>query len=155
MASGPLARCSKKPNVGGLSNSNTINAQAVISLSRCTKHNDRFPFTNRSSRSIRGHPSSAFKEDRESNHQEALDDRLQKLVEDGKITQAQANEYKAWLEAKPDDIPPVRPGMLEKLVEEGKITQAQADEFTKWLESKPDMPMPKIDRFKRGPRRSF
>jgi hypothetical protein len=33
---------------------------------------------------------------------EALDARLAKLVADGKMTQAQADQYKTWLESKPD-----------------------------------------------------
>jgi hypothetical protein len=36
---------------------------------------------------------------------EKLDAYLQRLVEDEKLTQAQADEYKAWLESKPSDIP--------------------------------------------------
>jgi len=33
---------------------------------------------------------------------EALDSHLQKLVEEGKITQEQADQYKEWLESRPD-----------------------------------------------------
>ena len=52
---------------------------------------------------------------------EALDSRLQKLVENGKITQEQADEYKAWLESRPDTI--------------------ISDEYKAWLEAQPgDMP---------------
>ncbi len=82
----------------------------------------------------------AFQQAQRELRSEALDNNLQRYVDSGKITQAQADEYKAWIEAKPDGIPPVRPQMLNKLVEEGKITQAQADEYNAWLESKPDIP---------------
>ena len=82
----------------------------------------------------------AFKQARGELRTEALDSKLQEYVAAGKITQAQADEYKAWTEARPDGIPPVRPQMLQKLVEDGKITQAQADEYEAWLESKPDIP---------------
>ncbi|MBN1190620.1 MAG: hypothetical protein JXA46_12775 [Dehalococcoidales bacterium] len=44
----------------------------------------------------------AFKEAQEEVKAEALDNRLQKLVEDGNITEEQAAEYKEWLESKPD-----------------------------------------------------
>ena len=37
--------------------------------------------------------------------QEALDNRLKSLVEQGTITQAQADQYKTWLESRPD-MPP-------------------------------------------------
>jgi polyhydroxyalkanoate synthesis regulator phasin len=73
--------------------------------------------------------------------EEALDQQLQSLVDSGKITQQEANEYKAWLESKPADMPLVPPRGLDKLVEEGVITQAQADEYTAWFESKPDIPI--------------
>jgi hypothetical protein len=43
---------------------------------------------------------------------------LDKLVELGKITQEQADEFKAWLEARPDIF---------------------TDEFQQWLESRPDI----------------
>ncbi len=49
----------------------------------------------------------------------ALDEFLQKLVEEGKITQEQADEFKAWLQAKPDIF---------------------TEELKEWLESRPDIP---------------
>jgi hypothetical protein len=50
---------------------------------------------------------------------EALDNYLKKLVEDGKITQEQADQFKAWLDARP---------------------AFPTDEFKKWMESRPDIP---------------
>jgi hypothetical protein len=45
---------------------------------------------------------------------------LQKLVDDGKITQEQADAWKAWWNSRP--------------------TTALTDEFKTWMESRPDMP---------------
>jgi hypothetical protein len=41
---------------------------------------------------------------------EALDNYLKKLVDEGKITQEQADQYKAWLKSKPDVDVPFAPG---------------------------------------------
>ena len=80
--------------------------------------------------------------------EEALDEKLAAMVEKGVITQAQADEYKAWIEAKPDGVklPYFRSGkdgerldaMLAAMVEKGALTQAQADEYKAWLESAPE-----------------
>jgi hypothetical protein len=51
----------------------------------------------------------AFDQARDEMRAEALDNHLQNLVEQGKITQEQADQYKAWLEAKPD-VPILGPG---------------------------------------------
>ena len=109
--------------------------------------------------------------------------RLDKLVQDGKITQQEADQIKAWEAARPDPKadqqkieawmkakpkiaalePPTKPNMeemLAKLVKEGKITQQQADQlkaweaakpdpktdpqkFEAWLKARPDIPLPK------------
>ncbi len=61
---------------------------------------------------------------------EARDAMLQKLVADGKITQAQADAYKTWLNSKPSTT----------------IT----DEYKKWLESAPQG-MPFLGRGMPGP----
>ena len=44
----------------------------------------------------------AFTQARDEMREEARDKFLQSLVDEGKITQEQADQYKAWLEAKPD-----------------------------------------------------
>jgi ABC-type sugar transport system substrate-binding protein len=59
----------------------------------------------------------AITEARQAIRDEALDNYLQKLVNDGTITQDQADEFKAWLDAKPS-----------------------LDVFKTWLESHPDIP---------------
>lgn len=90
--------------------------------------------------------------------------RLAKLVEEGKMTQEQADQLKAWEAARPDPqadpqtfeewsksrpvIPSLEPPgpqayrntdeMLAKLVEEGKITQEQADQLKAWEAARPD-----------------
>ena len=53
----------------------------------------------------------AFDQVQSEMRQEAQDKFLQSLVDEGKITQEQADQYKAWLEAKPD-IPLLGPGPL-------------------------------------------
>ncbi len=90
--------------------------------------------------------------------------RMAKLVEEGKITQEQADQLKAWEAAKPDpqadqqafeewlksrpDVPGPKPSgqppcqqntdeMLARLVADGKITQEQADQFKAWEAAKP------------------
>jgi hypothetical protein len=45
---------------------------------------------------------SAVTQAREEMRDEALDARLQRLVEAGRLTQEQADEYKAWIESRPD-----------------------------------------------------
>jgi hypothetical protein len=80
-----------------------------------------------------------------------MDNRLKKLVTDGKITQKQADAYKAWLKARPAGVPMIGGGLmiekgLDKLVQEGKITQQQLDAFKGWLKAKPDLQLPKPDK---------
>ena len=70
---------------------------------------------------------------------ETLDARLQELIAEGTLTQEQANEFKAWMEAKPD-IPMVPPRQLEEALDKGTITQEQADQLKAWMEAKPDIP---------------
>ena len=85
---------------------------------------------------------------------ETFDQKLQDMVTEGKITQQQLNEFKAWQEAKPG-IPMVGPRGLKKLLDEGKITQEQLDAFKAWLKARPDIPLPRPDRFKGMPQGSF
>ena len=47
----------------------------------------------------------SFKEAGEELQKEARDTFIQKMVDEGKITEEQAEEYKEWLNAKPDDFP--------------------------------------------------
>ena len=90
--------------------------------------------------------------------------RLDQLVKDGKITQQQANDLKAWEAKRPADPkanpqqfqdwlksrpnipalqPPPRPNMnemLDQLVKDGKITQSQANELKAWEAKRPADP---------------
>ena len=65
----------------------------------------------------------AFAEAQSEMRDEALDSRLQSLVEQGKITQQEADQYKAWLQARPD-MEPFRQQLKE------------------WQQARPDMPLP-------------
>ena len=79
----------------------------------------------------------AFTQAQSEMRDEALDSRLQNLVKEGKITQEQADQYKAWLQERPDmgqfrqqlrDWQQARPGMPPELEE--------------WQQARPDMPLP-------------
>jgi hypothetical protein len=63
----------------------------------------------------------AFAQARKEIRSDSLDTYLQKLIDEGKITQKQADQYKEWLQARPDM---------------SDYNQALQD----WQESKPDMP---------------
>ena len=95
----------------------------------------------------------ARSEYREAKH----DEKLAALVEQGVITQAQADEIDAWHDARPDvmddikgygrgvgrgSMPPVDDdavaARLSALVEQEVITQADADEILAWHDAKPE-----------------
>ncbi|MGA2157619.1 MAG: hypothetical protein ABSG90_00225 [Dehalococcoidia bacterium] len=75
-------------------------------------------------------------------------------VTGGKLTQAQADSYKAWLASKPDNIPMLfgsdnttrDSDMLSRLLKDGKLTQAQFDSATAWLAAKPAISLPKPEK---------
>ncbi len=52
----------------------------------------------------------AFAQARSEMQDEALNNYLQSLVDEGKISQEQADQYKMWLESKPDVAVPLAPG---------------------------------------------
>jgi hypothetical protein len=54
----------------------------------------------------------AFSQARSEMRDEALDEYLQGLVDEGQITQEEADQYKAWLEARPD-IPAIAGSPVE------------------------------------------
>ncbi len=66
----------------------------------------------------------AFAEAKSEMRDEALDSYLQKLIDAGKITEEEAVQYKAWLQAKPD-MEPFRQQLEE------------------WQQARPDTPLPK------------
>jgi polyhydroxyalkanoate synthesis regulator phasin len=85
----------------------------------------------------------AFKQALKEEREQRLDQRLQEMVDEGKITSEEAAEYKEWIEARPDIRIPVRAAILDeqlqKLVDEGKITGEEAVHYKDWLDSKPDI----------------
>jgi len=99
----------------------------------------------------------AFKQVMLEEQQARQDDMFAKLVTDGKLTQEQADAYKAWLSAKPADMPgfPFFAGantdMLDKLLKDGKITQAQYDAYKAWIAQKPAVELPKPEKPAGGP----
>ncbi len=68
---------------------------------------------------------------------EALQDYLQNLVEQGKITQEQADEYLKWWQAKPD-----MEQYRQQLEEWLKTRPDIPSEFKEWREAMPDIPLP-------------
>ena len=62
--------------------------------------------------------------------EEALDAKLDALVENGTITQEQADEYKSWIESKPD--------FLESIEKPGHHKFGDRDGGKRWFKSKWD-----------------
>ena len=81
----------------------------------------------------------AVKQARTETAKENLDARLQELVDNGTLTEQQADAFKTWLTSKPD-VPMVPPGKLDEAIQNGTITQEQADALKAWMDTKPDMP---------------
>ena len=77
-------------------------------------------------------------------------------VKDGKLTQAQADQYKAWMAAKPAGVfgPFMSQDRMDKALKDGKITQAQYDAWKAWMAQKPpfDLPKPAAPAGGKGPR---
>ena len=67
---------------------------------------------------------------------EALDSYLQNLVDQGKITQEEADQFKAWLQAKPD-MEPFRQQWREWRQAKPEITP----EMEEWQQARPDVPI--------------
>ena len=106
---------------------------------------------------------SAFEQATEEMHEERIDAKFAELVENGTLTQEEADAIKEWQDAKPEiefsfeDADGERRrgrghegfgrgghwlGSTEKLdylVEEGVISQADADSLTEWWDSRPEV----------------
>jgi len=99
----------------------------------------------------------AFKQVMLEEQQARQNDMFAKLVTDGKLTQEQADAYKAWLAAKPADIPGcpffggANTNMLDKLLKDGKMTQSQYDAYKAWVAQKPAVELPKPEKPAGGP----
>ena len=65
----------------------------------------------------------AFAQAQSEMQDEALDNHLKNLVDQGKITQEQADQYKAWVKSKPD------------------MTQYE-QQLRDWQNTRPDIPLP-------------
>ncbi|MCX6005434.1 MAG: hypothetical protein NT082_07180 [Chloroflexi bacterium] len=87
----------------------------------------------------------AFKQAGTEIRQQTMDDRFSKWVAAGKITQDQADQYKAWLASRPGAAL-VGPKVADKLLQNGKITQAQYDAFKAWWDKKPNIELPKPEK---------
>lgn len=80
----------------------------------------------------------AFADARTAMRDEALDNYLNNLVNEGTITQAEADQYKAWLEARPDMEP-----FRQQLREWQETRPDVPSELTEWREACPaDIPLP-------------
>jgi hypothetical protein len=77
----------------------------------------------------------AFEQARPPMKHETLDERLNSLVTEGKITQAQADQYNAWLQSKPD-----MSQYNQQLKDWEKTRPAPPDAFKQWLDSRPNIP---------------
>jgi hypothetical protein len=80
--------------------------------------------------------------------QQQLTVMLDKWVTNGKLTQEQVNQYKAWMAAKPAGIPGpfIGQAAMDKLLQNGKITQSQYDAWKNWWSQKPGFDLPKPDK---------
>jgi len=81
----------------------------------------------------------AFSQAQRELRKQYLESTLQELVDEGTLTQTQADELKAWIEARPD-IPPVGDRKLQEPGGQGALTEEQADELKTWREARPDLP---------------
>ncbi len=95
----------------------------------------------------------AFKQVMLEKQQARTDDMFAAWVKDGKLTQEQADAYKAWQASKPADVAGFpffdaakSTGMLDKLVTDARITQAQADAYKAWIAQKPKVELPRPEK---------
>jgi hypothetical protein len=78
----------------------------------------------------------AFAEAKREMRQEALENRLAKLVDEGRITEAQVDEYLNWLESKPDT-----PQFREQVKEWRQARPDLPPELEEWRQARPDVPL--------------
>ena len=79
----------------------------------------------------------AFKQAQNEAQNEALKNRLQALVNAGKITQAQADEYLKWSQSKPDMAP-----FQQQLKDWQQARPTVPPDLKNWEQSKPNIPLP-------------
>jgi ATP-dependent exoDNAse (exonuclease V) alpha subunit len=81
----------------------------------------------------------AFTQAQDEMKDEALDKLLQKLVDADKITQEQADQYKGWLQARPDMDP-----FRQQLKEWQQAKPEVPPQLKEWKQGRPDMPPSKL-----------
>jgi hypothetical protein len=86
----------------------------------------------------------AFTQAQKEIRDEALDKYLKGLVDDKKITQEQADQYKAWLESRPAFPTEEFKQWLESR------PNFPSEEFKEWWDAKPDIPLPSGPGDRRG-----
>jgi len=99
----------------------------------------------------------AFTQAREELRDEAVQDRLDKLVENGVLTEEEAQEYADWLDERPEDLPAILNQIpqdnveeyVQGLIDDEKITEAEGEAYLNWLDDRPDVP-DKVDRMLLG-----
>ncbi len=96
----------------------------------------------------------AFKQAGSEMRQEGINDRFAKWVSEGKLTQEQADQYKAWLAARPNGAF-MGPKVMDKLLADGKIDQAQYDVTKAWWDKKPNIELPKPQKPDNAPPHGF
>ena len=79
----------------------------------------------------------AFAQAQREMREEALDNYLKNLVDQGKITEEEADQYKAWWQARPDMEP-----FRQQLREWQQTRPDIPPELQEWQEARPDMPLP-------------
>ncbi len=79
----------------------------------------------------------AFTKAQSEMQQEALDAYLKKLVDEGKITKEQADQYKKWWQARPD-----MSQYNQQLKEWQQARPSLPPELKQWQETRPDIPSP-------------
>jgi len=79
----------------------------------------------------------AFTQAQQEMRDEALDSYLKNLVAQGKITQEQADQYKAWLKARPDMAQ-----YRQQLKDWQQTRPGVPPELKGWQQARPDIPLP-------------
>jgi len=85
---------------------------------------------------------------------QAMETRVDKLLAEGKLTQDQVNQLKAWWNSRPAG-PMAGPAAMEKLLKDGKITQAQYDAYKTWLDQRPKIDLPVLQKPGNAPLKGF
>ena len=95
----------------------------------------------------------AFKSVMQEEQQSRTDNMFAAWVKDSKLSQPDADAYKAWLAAKPAGVPGFpffdsakSTDMLDKLLKDGKINQDQYNAYKAWIAQKPNVQLPRPEK---------